>query len=183
MSSQGDELALQVAQQLGWRHIGSDLINKAARAAGAPQVALAEIDELDFLGIRPSPKEWRAYQEQVEGLIRVLAEVGQIVIVGRGGQVVLRNRPDILHVRVVATLETRAAWLQQAEGLSFQAAEARLTKSDKRRAGYVRRSYKINLNEPTLYHLVLNTSLFDVAVAAKLVIQAFEALAASRTKL
>lgn len=176
MSSQGDELAQQVAQRLGWRYIGRDLINKAALAAGAPQVALAEIDELDFLGLRPSAKEWRAYQEQVEGIIRVLAEVGQVVIVGRGGQIVLRERPDVLHVRVVAPLETRMAWLQQGETLPLQAAEARLAKSDKRRASYVQRSYKINLNEPTLYHIVLNTSLFTLASAANLVVQAFEAL-------
>ena len=107
MGSRGDELALQVAQRLGWRRVCRDLINQAARAAGVPQVALAEIDELGFLGLRPSAKDWRAYQNQVERIIRELADAGEVVIVGRGGQVVLRGRPDVWHVRVIAPPEAR----------------------------------------------------------------------------
>lgn len=176
MSSQGDELAVQVARRLGWRTISRELINKAAQAAGAPQVALAEIDELDLLGLRPSPQEWRAYREQVEGIIQVLAEVGDIVIVGRGGQMVLWDWPEVLHVRVVAPLERRVAWLQAAESLSPQAAEARLIQSDKRRSGYLQRSYKVNANDPTLYHLMINTGFFELSQAVDLVVQAFGAL-------
>jgi cytidylate kinase len=183
MSSQGDDLAVQVAHRLGWRTISRELINKAALAAGAPQVALAEIDELDFLKLRPSPRQWRAYREQVEGIIQVLAEVGDIVIVGRGGQVVLRDRPEVLHVRVVAPLERRVAWLQAAEALSPQAAEARLSQSDRRRAAYLQRSYKVNTNDPALYHLMINTGFFELSQALELVIQAFEALTTRNTGL
>jgi len=93
MGSRGDELALQVAGRLGWQRVCRDLINQAARSAGVPQVALAEIDELGFLGLRPSAKEWRVYQSQVERIIRDLADGGNVVIVGRGGQVVLHDRP------------------------------------------------------------------------------------------
>ena len=183
VSSRGDDLAVQVAHRLGWRYISRELINKAALAAGAPQVALAEIDELDFLGLRPSPREWRAYQAQVEGIIQVLAEVGDIVIVGRGGQVVLRDRSEVLHLRVVAPLEKRVSWLQAAENLSPQAAEARLLQSDKRRAGYLRRSYKVNSADPALYHLTINTGCFNLTQAVGLVIQAFETLTTRKTEL
>jgi CMP/dCMP kinase len=183
VSSRGDDLAIRVAQQLGWRIISRELINKAALAAGAPQVALAEIDELDFLGLRPAPREWRAYREQVEGIIQVLAEAGNIVIVGRGGQVVLRDRPEVLHLRVVAPLDKRVSWLQTAENLSPQAAEARLLQSDKRRTAYLRRSYKVDPDDPTHYHLTINTGCFDLTQAVGLVVQAFETLATSKTEL
>ena len=183
VSSRGDDLAIQVAQRLGWRIISRELINKAALAAGAPQVALAEIDELDFLGLRPSPRQWRAYREQVEGIIQALAEIGDIVIVGRGGQVVLQDRPEVLHVRVVAPLERRTAWLQAVENLSPQAAEARLLQSDKRRTGYLRRSYKVNPDDPTLYHLTINTGCFDLTEAVGLVIQGLETLKTRKTEL
>jgi cytidylate kinase len=183
VSSRGDDLASQVAQRLGWRTISRELINKAALAAGAPQVALAEIDELDFLGLRPSPREWRAYRDQVEGIIQVLAEVGNIVIVGRGGQIVLQDWPEALHVRVVAPLEKRIAWLQAGENLSPQVAEARLLQSDKRRTSYLRRSYKINPDDPTLYHLMVNTGCFNLTQAVELVIQAFETLTTRKTEL
>jgi cytidylate kinase len=175
MGSQGDELAAQVAERLGWRRICRDLINQAARAAGVPQVALAEIDELGFLGLRPSAREWGAYQSEVEGIIRVLADAGDVVIVGRGGQVVLRDRPDVLHVRVVAPWEVRIARLRQERNISADSASACLEASDRARARYLRRSHGARLEDPALYHLTVNTGLLDLSQAADLVIQALQA--------
>jgi cytidylate kinase len=174
MGSRGNELARRVAQRLGWRQVCRDLINRAALAAGAPQVALAEIDELGFFGLHPSAKERQAYQSQVECFIRDLANEGDVVIVGRGGQVVLRDRPDVLHVRVVAPLEARVAWLQQEKNISAESARACLKESDKARARYLRRSYNIHLDDPTLYHLIINTSLLGVPQAVNLIAQTFQ---------
>lgn len=176
MGSQGDELAGLVAEQLGWRRIGRDLINQAALAAGVPQVALAEIDELGFFGLRPSARDWRAYQREVEGLISVLADVGDVVIVGRGGQMALRGRPDVLHVRVVAPLATRITRLQQEQNISAEAARACLEASQRARARYLRRCYGVQVDDPGLYHLVINTGLLDLSLAASLVVHALRNL-------
>ena len=174
MGSRGDELALQVAQRLGWRRICRDLINQAARAAGVPQVALAEIDELGFLGLRPSAKEGRAFQSQLEGMRHELADEGEVVIVGRGSQVVLRERSDVLHVRVVAPLEMRVERLQRERNLSAESARACLEASDEVRARYLRRSHGVRLDDPALYHLTIHTGLLDPTRAADLIIQAVQ---------
>jgi cytidylate kinase len=169
--SRGDDLAELVARQLGWRRAGRELINQAAMAAGVPQVALAQIDELGILCLRPSTREWRAYQAQVERIIGELADQGDVVIVGRGGQMALRGRPDVLHVRVVAPYAVRLDWLQQERNLSEDAARAWLEASTKARTCYVRRSYGVDLNDPALYHLVINTALVELQVAADVVVQ------------
>jgi cytidylate kinase len=174
MDSGGDELALYVAQRLGWRRVCRDLINQAALAAGVPQVALAEIDELGLLHLRPSTRDWQAYQSQVERIIRELADEGDAVIVGRGGQVVLRGRPDVLHVRVVAPLEVRIASLQQKKNISAEAARTRLEASDKARARYLQRSHGAQLDDPALYHFIINTGLLSLSHAVHLVVQAFQ---------
>lgn len=176
MGSQGNEIAWQVAQKLGWRPVNRQLINQSALAARVPQVALAEIDELGLFGLRPSAKEWRAYQSQVEQFIHNLADEGGVVIVGRGGQVVLRDRPDVLHVRVIAPFEARVSWLQQKEKISVEAAQARLKESLKVRTQYLQRSYGVQVDDPTLYHLVINTGLVNVSQATDLVVQAFQVL-------
>jgi cytidylate kinase len=174
--SRGDDLARQLAQHLGWRWVSRNLINEAALAAGAPQVALAEIDELGFFDLTPSTKEWQAYQSQVEHIIRELANEGNVVIVGRGGQVVLRDHPDILHLRIVAPLETRRTWLQEERNMSVPAALAWLEKSSQTRNRYLQRCYRVRVDDPTLYHLVINTGLIDMSQAVNLVIQTFRAL-------
>ena len=175
MGSQGDELAAQVAQRLGWRWVGRDIINQAALAAGVPQVALAEIDELGFFGLRPSARDRQLYQSQVERIIRDLADEGSVVIVGRGSQVVLGQRPDVLRVRVIAPLAGRIAGLQQQKLISAEAARAWLAASDKARARYLRRGYGVRVDDPALYHLVINTGLLDLTLAVNLVVHALQA--------
>lgn len=174
MSSGGDELASRVAEQLGWQQVSRDLINQAALAAGAPQVALAEIDEFGFFGLRPSAKEWQAYQTQIAHFIRQLAEQGNVVIVGRGGQMVLKGYPDVLHIRVVASLEYRINRLKQQRNVSIESAQACLERSDKTRRRFLRRSHGVNLNDPVLYHLILNTSLLSLPQAIKIIIRAIQ---------
>jgi cytidylate kinase len=174
LGSQGDELALQVALKLGWRPVGRTLINQAAVAAGVPHVALADIDELGLLSLRPSRKEWQAYQSQVERIIREWADQGDVVLVGRGGQMVLRGRPDVLHVRVVSPFELRVARLQQEKRISLEAARASLEASAKARTRYIRRAYGVQVDDPSLYHLVVNTGLLGLPQAVELVIQTFQ---------
>lgn len=176
--SQGDEVALQISNRLGWRCICREVINQAAREAQVPLVGLADIDELGVLGLRPRMKEWQAYQTQVERIIRHLAGEGQVVIVGRGSQMALRDHPGVLHVRVIAPLEVRIARLQQQEHISSEAARARLQASDKARIRYLQRSYGVKVNDPTLYHLVINTGLLKLSQAVNLVLQAMQEIEA-----
>lgn len=175
MGSQGDELALHVAQHLGWRLVQRNLINQAALGAGVPHMALADIDELGLLNLRPSAKEWKAYQNQVEGIIRYWADQGKVVIVGRGGQMVLQGRPEVFHIRVIAPIEMRVAQLQQQETISAESARARLEASAKTRARYLQRSYGVQLDDPTLYHLTVNTGLLGLPQAANLVVRVVQA--------
>jgi cytidylate kinase len=174
MGSQGNELALYVAQQLGWQLVERKLINQAAVAAGVPHVALADIDELGLLNLRPSAREWEAYKNHVEGIIQAWAYKGEAVIVGRGGQMALRGWPDVFHIRIVAPLEMRVAHLEQKEKISAESARARLEASAKARARYLRRSYGVQLDDPTLYHLMINTGLLGLPLALKVTLQAFQ---------
>ena len=113
LGSGGDEIAAAVAERLGLRLVGFELINRAAREAGAPEVALAAIDELGLLGIRPGRAAIRAYREKIFAVVGELAAEGKLLLVGRGGQVILAGRPGVLHVRVIAPREQRVARLAE----------------------------------------------------------------------
>jgi cytidylate kinase len=174
MGSQGDELAAQVAQQLGWRLVGRALINQAATAAGVPHMALADIDEFGLLSLRPSRKEWQVYQSQVERIIGEWGDQGDVVIVGRGSQMVLRRRSQVFHVRVIAPFEARVTRLQQEKHISTEAARACLEASAKARTRYLRRGYGVQVDDPTLYHLTVNTGLLSLSQAVNIVLQTFQ---------
>src|SRR5512146_879462 len=120
--SLGNIVANALGQRLGYRVVMRELINQAASAAGAPEVALAVIDELGLLGLSPSEEDYQAYIHAVKYVMQGLADEGNVIIVGRGGQVVLAGRPDVLHVRTVAPVEVRAARLMERHHISLAAA-------------------------------------------------------------
>jgi cytidylate kinase len=169
LGSLGTTLGRKVATRLGYQLVHRDLINQAARLAGAPDMALATIDELGLLGIEPDDAQQRAYLEAVQTIIEDLAAAGDVVIVGRASQAILQKHPYALHLRVVAPVETRIQRIVTAHNIPPQAARAQIEDSDRYRASYLKRFYDIQWDDPTLYHLVINTGHISLETSAEVV--------------
>jgi cytidylate kinase len=176
IGSLGSQVAFQLAEALGYRLVWRELINAAARRAGFPEMALAEIDELGLLEITPSPKALRAYRQMVEQIVLELASEGNVVLLGRAGQAILAGRPDALHVRVIAPAEVRARRLAARTDTTLECATAQVEASDRYRAHYLRRFYKVRWDDPALYHLVLNTATIEAGQAVVLIQSAVSCL-------
>ncbi len=172
MGSLGTEVARQAADRLGYRMVCRELIDQAARQSGVPEVALATIDELGLLGLRPSPKARQAYLQAVRQVVETLAAEGNVVIVGRASQVILHNRPDVLCVRVIAPIAIRTERIAQRHGISPESAQAQIEASDRYRRNYLRRFYHDRLDDAELYDMILNTGRLSPEAAAELVCQA-----------
>jgi len=169
MGSRGDDIARAVAERLGLRLVGRELINRAAKEAGAPEVALAEIDELGLLGVKPSAAALRLYREKVTAVIHELAAEGDVLLVGRGGQVLLADRADVFHVRIIAPRTMRLALVQTGCRVSAEVAAARIEASDAARTGFLKRHFGVPGDEAHLYDLVINMTHLDVPAAVDLV--------------
>jgi cytidylate kinase len=169
MGSLGRQVAEETAQRLNFRFVWRDLINQAARRAGVPEVALATIDELGILGLKPSRADQLAYQQAVRQVMQELSVEGNVVILGRAGQVILQDAPNFLHVRVIAPKEVRIRRTMLERGITLEAAMAMVDKSDLYRLQYLQQNYHANLNEPGLYDLVINTHRYQVEEAAELI--------------
>jgi cytidylate kinase len=180
MGSRGDDIARGVAARLGLRLVGRELINRAAKEAGAPEVALAEIDELGLLGVKPSAAALRLYREKIAAVIHELAAEGNVLLVGRGGQVVLAARPHVLHVRIIAPRALRLALVQERCRVSAAVAAARIDASDVARSGFLKRHFSVRGDEPHLYDLVISMAQIDVPAAVDLVCLAVAGLEASQ---
>ena len=101
-----------------------------------------------------------------------LADQGNVVIQGRAGQVVLKDRLDTLHVRVIAPKDVRVARIAQRLGITMECAQAQVEASDRWRSNYLRRFYKLRWDDPSPYHLVLNTAHLTVEQAGEIICQA-----------
>jgi len=172
IGSLGRDVGKAVAERLGYRMVWRDVINQAALQAGSPEVALATIDELGLLGLRPSAAARRAYHEAVQRVIEALADEGNVVIVGRAGQIILRDRPDVLHVKVMAPAPLRVQRVARDQGIALDAAQAQVEASDRARRSYLRRYYQARWDDPELYDLIVNTAYLDAQAAAALICEA-----------
>jgi cytidylate kinase len=122
------------------------------------------------------------YVRMVGLVIQGLAREGNLLIVGRGGQVILKDHPTTLHVQIVAPLSYRVAVIMERQHLNQRAAQNRIRASDRARFDYVRRYHGVDWLDATLYHLTLNTGRLSVRTAVDLIINTQKALAGTPTK-
>lgn len=120
----------------------------------------------ELLGLHRST--WRPIQETTETILR-LAEMGNVVLVGRGANVILAHRPEAFHVRLVASVESRVEAIAEQRGLSKKAATAWIEAEDKARQRFIRRYFQVDVSDPLLYNLVINVDRTPIDEAARIV--------------
>jgi cytidylate kinase len=122
------------------------------------------MDEL--FGLRPP--SWTLVQQTSETMLR-LAELGNAIILGRGANIITAKLPHVLHVRLVGSLEQRIARMERFEGLSRKEAAKRVWREDVGRQRYLKKHFNRDVNDPLLYHLVINTDLVSLDDAARII--------------
>jgi len=115
------------------------------------------------------------YMKTVTAIIRELGQRGDIVILGRGSHLLLREHPTALHVLTLAPLEVHVQRFAQREGLSSQEAAKRVHDLDRGRAAFHHKFFKAEADDPGCYDLAIDTSRLSYEVAAQLVAEAARA--------
>jgi cytidylate kinase len=127
----------------------------------------------------PAELDERRYIRTITGVIEALAEGGNVVLVGRGSQVILRDRPGSLHVLATAPLEMRVRRIALRDEVTMEEARRRVQESDRGRAAFHRKFFKVDADDPSLFDLVICTGRLSYEVAADLTVTAARALEAS----
>ena len=200
IGSGGEQIARRVCELLHYRYFDKQLIIAAAAEAGLSHEQVEdyyqdryEVQNLVARLFRPGPRpvqrvevrqqdaagrvrltaesvDEAQYVELIKAAIRAAAGQDDIVILGRGGQAILQETPNVLHVRVIAPEGTRIARLQKVEGLSVEAAQQKIARQDRATAEYLGRFFGIRWDDPALYHLVINTGKVGIEGAAQIIV-------------
>jgi cytidylate kinase len=199
-----DDIAAKVCELLGYRYFDKGVMSRMATEFGLTPENVIDFSEEQyqmrgFLDRLRGPRvvaQVRTWREDLSGrrvaaveemdeeqailvvrrTIGAAYEQDNIVIVGRGGQAILGDRPGVLHVRVQGPVEARSATIQDQKGVSRQAAEKEITERDRRAKDYVKNFYNIDSSDPVHYHLVINTGRWDSDAAARLIVNALSLL-------
>jgi cytidylate kinase len=111
----------------------------------------------------------RAYQEAMSALVRELAASGQIVVLGRGSQMILREMPRALHVLCIARDDVRYQRLAERDEIGLDDARKRANETDQARAAFYRKFWKVDVEDPRLYDLTVDTSRLPFEAASEVV--------------
>jgi cytidylate kinase len=189
----GSAVGPRVAERLGVEFLDRAIPASVARRMGLPEEAVSSYDQEPRSGMgrlaeslsrmrdltgdvsadRPELAEDSIRSEIEEFLARTSASGG--VVLGRGGQVVLGSVPGALHVYLRAPRDARVEQGMKIEGVDRETAERRLEANDRARIEYVRQRYGVDGTDPSLYHLVLDTSAFDLDTCVDLIVAASQA--------
>ena len=190
--SGGGEIASRLARRLSWELIDHEVVVRTAGALGVPVTAVVEHDEqvegwvgqilrnmqrIESGGLAFETRDevtTRRYHAAFCHVVEGAVGARPVVIVGRGGQVLLAGRRDVLHVRVVAPLEQRIAYVMGREGVDRVTARARIWLKERARARYLQAIYRRRPDDPYLYDLVVNTGQLTLDTAVDVVYQALE---------
>ncbi len=129
------------------------------------ELAEAHYDEREKIPYHYHVDGWidsEIYKQMILKIISALGQRRHVVIVGRGGQCILKENPRTLHVRFVAEFEDRVTWTAKRRGLKAAEAKEFVRKVDTRSQDYLRFYFDCDPDQPTLYHLILNTSRIPV---------------------
>jgi hypothetical protein len=111
--------------------------------------------------------------ETEEFLARAVRHGG--VVLGRGGMVVLRGLPGVLHVLLTGPVDARVRRIMELDGVDRAEAQRRVAANDRVRVGYVRNAYGVDPGNSALYHLQIDGTVFDVDTCVELIVTAAHA--------
>jgi hypothetical protein len=122
------------------------------------------MDEL--FGLHPSM--WTLVHKASETILR-LAELGNVIIIGRGANIITAKLRHTFHVRLIGSLKERIARVRQFDHLSEKAAAALVRKKDLGRKRHLRKYFHKDIDDPLLYHLTINTDVVSCEKAVRLI--------------
>ena len=178
----GAEIAARLAERLGWKLWDELLTREIAHLAHCSQAVVEQREERtdplyyrlmksfmrgSYEGSLNAPKLNLVDSETIlkisQRVVLHAADKGESVIVGRGSQLFLNNRPDTFRVFLYAPREDKLRRLL-ARGKSEREAHELVDTVDRERAGFIEKYFQVEWPSRSVYHVMINTAAGDEMV-------------------
>jgi cytidylate kinase len=185
--SRGGTIGRRAARTLGWQVYDQELLEYVSQEGpmhqelidGLPAGAAAWVGQRLEQLIREQSVSQHPSIVRLARSILALGAQGGVVFIGRGAGLLLPAETT-LHVRLLAPLADRIAYISQWLRLTDEEAAERVRLRDARRAEFLATHFHRQPGEPHQYDLLLNSSLLGEELCADLVAEAARAKGAAR---
>jgi cytidylate kinase len=191
----GSVVGPRVAERLGVELLDRKVPEDVARQTGLSEKNVGDVDERprsrlerltddlaraanltgDAAGSDArSDLQERQLRGYIEAAMARLSAAGGVVV-GRGGMVVLADVPGVLHVHLGGRRDARIRQGMALESIDRETAERRQEAEDRARIRYVGDAYGVDGEDPSLYHLMLDSTALDLDTCVDLIVAASRA--------
>jgi len=184
----GRTLAKKISRKLGYSFVDREIIRMVAKQTNVSSKWVESIEKeagnsltklIDgmisknyfdrLLGDDKGYITEEIYEETLTNVISSIAKEGNAVILGRGGQFILKDHKDTFHILLVADRTDRINFMIKKHKFSTEKATLLIDKYEKRRKNMFKKFHKAEYNNPEHYHLVINTSYVSLEKALDLI--------------
>jgi cytidylate kinase len=185
--TESEKVASQAAQRLGYEYIGKQLIAEIARELHlseseaevfrktAQSRILRFVDRFTCSIVQKVVDrehgclDDKNYYETTKKLVDNVYEAGDAIILGWGGQCILRGKPNTLHVRLIKDDEIKIKEVMQNRNLNHDAAMALIKKDEGDLREYIKHYFNEDWNAAHLYDLIIDMEKNSVEKAVDLI--------------
>lgn len=185
--TESEAVAEAAAETLGYAYIGKELIGEIAKrlnlSEGEAQVfhqtsqgrLLRLVDRYTCSIVqRVVDREHgclddKDYFDTTKKLVENLYDAGNVIILGWGGQCILKGRPGTLHVRLVKDDNKKIDYVMAHHNLDRTAAKRLIEREEKDLQSYIRNYFGEDWNDARLYNLVIDMGQHSTEEAAALI--------------
>ena len=167
----GDEIATSAAKKLGYKFVGRKEIEQRIIDLGFPESKLTKYDEKKPGFFASLAKDRDEYMDYLQTAVLEAAHEGNAVLIGRGSYIILSELPNLVSFRLVAKDNVRIERLKKEFTWNDKQAKQRIEESDANRLGFHKSFFNHENEEPTDYHMVINTGVLDVDAASNIMVE------------
>ncbi len=159
-----------------WTVFDKNLIEKVLQDHQLPQRLSRLMEEKKYSAVQSitaellggQPSIWNLVHKTTDTILQ-LAQIGNVIILDRGANVITSKLWNTFHIRLVAPLEDRINHVQNLYDFDKKEALDYIKKEDEDRKDYVMNYFHKDINDPLLYHLIINTHMISDEEAAEVI--------------
>lgn len=174
IASFGDELCELIARHLNYKFISRADIENKLFELGFSKTKLEKFDEKKPGFLSSLTNERDEYLDFLQLAILELVSDDNCVIIGRGSFTVLKEFSNNISLRFVADKKLRVSRYKSEHKCSEKFAAKIINESDSNREGFNKSFFNFDINNPALFHIVINTGLLDleaISVSLELLVE------------
>jgi cytidylate kinase len=174
MGSGGAEVGMAVATRLGYTYVDNEELLGRAQKYGLAEERLARLVEDRPSWVERFDAETRRCILALQAVLYEFAQADDVVLIGGGGQWLLRGVPHALRTRIVAPFPERVTRLtttlsaQGRERVTPKTVAQFIRRDDIQKASRMRYLFDVDIKDPGLYDILINTADFSRPAAVEL---------------